>query len=492
MSLRLRLLLGLIALVAIGLAVTDAVTYLALQSSLSSRLNQQLLDSRGTAQSCLIEYSRGNLCPLDASLPLGSWAALVSPSGPVLTPIVWGASSSPTPHLPPKLSVSPSGNPIFLTVPASRGGGQFRVVVTAGPGADLLLVAMPLSGVAATLGQLSLLEAIVSVVVLTLLGVVAWWTVQLGLRPLARIRDTAQKIAAGDLAQRVDSTDPRTEVGQLGISLNEMLSQIEHAFDARAASEERLRQFVADASHELRTPLSSIRGYAELFHRGASSNPEDLGKAMSRIESESIRMGKLVDDLLLLARLDEGRPLELRPVDLSQLAVDAAADQAAADRHHPLSVVAPEPVVVAGDEARLRQVINNLARNAVVHTPDGTRVEILTKSGEGRGILLVVDHGPGVPSEAADRIFERFVRVDRSRGRARGGAGLGLAIVAAIVSSHRGAVTLETTPGGGATFRVEIPTDSDQDLHPLAAPGPAVPEAAKPFTGPAVPGGSGG
>ncbi|EQD49231.1 periplasmic sensor signal transduction histidine kinase, partial [mine drainage metagenome] len=164
----------------------------------------------------------------------------------------------------------------------------------------------------------------------------------------------AQKIAAGDLTQRIASTDPRTEVGQLGVSLNEMLSQIEQAFEARMASEERLRQFVADASHELRTPLSSIRGYAELFRRGASANPEDLGTAMQRIESESIRMAKLVDDLLLLARLDEGRPLEMRPVDLSQIAVDCAADQSAADRHHPIATSAATPVVVVGDESRLR------------------------------------------------------------------------------------------------------------------------------------------
>jgi len=350
------------------------------------------------------------------------------------------------------------------------------------------VVAMPLTNVDATLGQLRLLEALVSAVILLALASLAWWTVQLGLSPLRRIRDTAKKIAAGDLSQRVDSIDPRTEVGQLGRSLNEMLAQIERAFAARTASEERLRQFVADASHELRTPLSSIRGYAELFRRGASSNPEDLGKAMSRIESESIRMGQLVDDLLLLARLDEDRPLDLRPVDLTQLALDAAADQGAADRQHPISVVAPAPVLVAGDEARLRQVVTNLLRNAVVHTPDGTAIEVLTGSQDGQGILQVVDHGPGVPPDAADRIFERFVRVDRSRGRARGGAGLGLAIVAAIVASHHGVVTLATTPGGGATFRVQIPAvDGDA---PQRSQGNERPATVDPLAQPTLPGGS--
>jgi two-component system OmpR family sensor kinase len=459
MSLRLRLLLGLVALVAIGLAATDAVTYLALQGSLSQRMNQELSQSTAVAEHCYVNYQASHAFSRDCeSLPANSFIALTGP-GPIgqLHPDV----NAPTPKLPTGLAASASGSPSYITVAAKGGSGQFRVLIqgvagVAGAGPQTLVLGFPLNDVDATLGQLRLLEALVSGIVLLLLGLLAWWTVQLGLSPLRRIRDTAQKIAAGDLTQRVESTDPRTEVGQLGLSLNEMLAQIERAFQDRTNSEARLRQFVADASHELRTPLSSIRGYAELFRRGARANPEDLAKAMTRIESESVRMGQLVDDLLLLARLDEGRPLELRAVDLSQLAVDSAADQAAADRRHPITVAAPAPVIVAGDEARLRQVVSNLVRNAVVHTPDGTPVEVITGIRDQTAVLEVVDHGPGVPADAAQRIFERFVRIDRARGRAKGGAGLGLAIVATIVAAHRGMIQLETTQGGGATFRVSL------------------------------------
>jgi two-component system OmpR family sensor kinase len=465
MSLRLRLLLGLVALVAIGLAATDAVTYLALQGSLSQRLNEQISQSTQSAAQCYLTFeSSGGTQVSHAceSLPPNTWFSLTGPgaSGEF---IHTAGKSAPKPKLPAGLAASASGSPSYITVPAKGVSGEFRVLTEqlqlSGPGGEAIILAFPLNDVDVTLGQLRLLEALVSGIVLLLLGLLAWWTVQLGLSPLRRIRDTAQKIAAGDLTQRVESTDPRTEVGQLGLSLNEMLAQIERAFQDRTTSEARLRQFVADASHELRTPLSSIRGYAELFRRGARANPEDLAKAMTRIESESVRMGQLVDDLLILARLDEGRPLELRPVDLSQLAVDTAADQAAADRRHPITVAAPVPVVVAGDEARLRQVITNLVRNAVVHTPGGTSVEIRTELRGGTALLEVVDHGPGIPADAAERIFERFVRVDKARGRTRGGAGLGLAIVAAIVAAHGGQIQLEATPGGGATFRLTLQLD---------------------------------
>ncbi|MHB8394296.1 MAG: sensor histidine kinase [Candidatus Dormibacteria bacterium] len=472
MSLRLRLLLGLIALVAIGLIAIDAVTYLALQSSLMQQMDAQLRGSAAAVYSCLVR-------PVDTSAPQqycpgayvlgGSYGELLSGSDGTRLAYLQFTPVSPTPRVPAAL-IANAGTPGgFATAPGVTGNIEFRILVAAAPGNTVLVLAIPLTSVDATLSQLKLLEVLVSAAILVLLGVLAWWTVQLGLSPLRRIRDTAQKIAAGDLSQRVETVDPRTEVGQLGVSLNEMLSQIEQAFDARTASEDRLRQFVADASHELRTPLSSIRGYAELFRRGASANPDDLGKAMSRIESESIRMGQLVDDLLLLARLDEGRPLELQQVDLSQLAVDSAADQSAADRNHPIAVLAPRAVVVPGDEARLRQVVANLLRNAAVHTPERTAIQIEVEGGEGVGIVSVVDHGPGIPADSQERIFERFVRMDRSRGRARGGAGLGLAIVAAIVAAHHGRITHLPTPGGGATFQVELPAIQPE------VPGPSRP-----------------
>jgi len=218
-----------------------------------------------------------------------------------------------------------------------------------------------------------------------------------------------------------------------------------------------MRQFMSDASHELRTPLSSIRGYAELFRHGARGRPDDLGKAMARIEGESARMSQLVDDLLLLARLDEGRPLEQANVDLSQIAVDAVADALVADRQHPITIQVAGDVLIRGDEARLRQVVANLLRNATTHTPSGTPIDVSAAQEGDHGLLMVIDHGPGVPPEIASRIFERFVRADPARGREQGGSGLGLAIVAAIVGAHHGTLRLDPTPGGGATFTVRLP-----------------------------------
>ena len=462
MTLRVRLLLALIALVAAGMVATDAVTYLALQSSLWNRLEQALLQSVDSARACVISQVTHNDCPTSTALPEGSYAAFIGPGGSQ-EGVVWGsAQTTPRPVLPASVTagnIPPS--PYFFTAAGNRDGVTFRgllvgVQVAGGP-AEPFVVAMPLTSVEATLSQLQTLEILVGAVVLVALGLAAWWLVDLGLRPLRQIRDTARKIAGGDLSQRVQGVDERTEIGQLAISLNEMLAQIESAFAERQASEARLRQFAADASHELRTPLSSIRGYAELFRRGARSNPDDLDKAMSRIESEATRMGLLVDDLLLLARLDRGRPLDRKPVDLAELAVDAAADQSAADRRHRIRVHAESPVIVQGDEARLRQVVTNLVRNAVVHTPEGTAVEIGARLEEDQGVVEVLDHGPGIPDELAARVFERFYRGDRSRGRATGGTGLGLSIVSAIVTAHQGTVQYRPTEGGGATFEVRIP-----------------------------------
>jgi two-component system OmpR family sensor kinase len=316
---------------------------------------------------------------------------------------------------------------------------------------------MPMSSLDNTLGQLRLLGLIVGVIALLALAGVAWWVIHLELEPLRRIKNTAQEIAAGDLSQRVTNPDTRTEVGQLAVSLNEMMGQIESTFTQRSASEARLCQFVVDASHELRTPLTSIRGYAEFFRRGARSNPEDLDKAMSRIEGEATRMGHLVEDLLLLARLDESRPLKLQPIDLAQVVADATADQAVVKPHRPITILASEPVLVLADEARLRQVVVNLVRNAVMHTPAKTPIEVKVTANEGVGVLEVIDYGPGISEAAAQHIFERFYRADSPRRRATGGTGLGLAIVQAIVTAHRGQASWHPTPGGGATFVVELP-----------------------------------
>jgi two-component system OmpR family sensor kinase len=278
---------------------------------------------------------------------------------------------------------------------------------------------------------------------------------------------TAGKIAGGDLSQRVEATDPRNEVGRLGVAFNGMLDRLEVAFEQRQESEDRLRQFLADASHELRTPLSSIRGYAELFRIGAARSPEDTEKAMRRIEEEASRMGVLVEDLLALARLDEVREAEHGPVDLVALARDAVDDARAAapERAIELRVEGGEggsgAAVVEGNAHQLRQVLGNLLRNALVHTPEGTSIEVTVEPAAGAAgatRVVVRDHGPGLPASVApEELFERFWRAEGGRARGQGGAGLGLAIVAGIVAAHHGRVQARNAPGGGAEFVVSLP-----------------------------------
>jgi two-component system OmpR family sensor kinase len=243
-----------------------------------------------------------------------------------------------------------------------------------------------------------------------------------------------------------------------------MLSQIEAAFAQRTASENRLRRFIADASHELRTPLTSIRGYSEMLRRGASESPTDSEVARRRIEDEAVRMSTLVDDMLLIARLDQGRPLEMKPVDLQAIARDAAADAHAVAPQRDVKVDAPSQVLVTGDDIRLRQVVGNLMRNALVHTPGTTPVEISVSTENGFARLAVADHGPGLRQDELERIFEPFYRADPSRSRDRGGAGLGLSIVNAVVSAHGGNVHVRETGGGGATFEVELPLAAHSGL----------------------------
>jgi two-component system OmpR family sensor kinase len=317
-------------------------------------------------------------------------------AGPV---VLYGVTGYPAPALPSKLPPGGSDRPRLFTT-ASVGGSSLRyrvgveTVINRGTGAQqTLVVAVPLREVDQTLGRLRLIELAVAGGVLLLLGLLSWWLVRRELRPLEAMGTTAGAIAAGDLSRRVPQEDPKTEVGQLGVALNSMLTQIEQAFDEQKASEERLRRFLADASHELRTPLTSIRGYAELFRRGAGERKEDLAKSMRRIEDESARMGVIVEDLLLLARLDRDRSLLLEPVDLAQVAADAAADAHAADADRAVAVEAPEPVVVMADEARLRQVAANLMANALRHTPSGTPVTLRVRSHDGEASLAVEDHG---------------------------------------------------------------------------------------------------
>src|SRR5262249_29295621 len=313
-----------------------------------------------------------------------------------------------------------------------------------------------LSDADATLRRLLVVELLVTASVL--LGIVALgvWVVRIGLRPLGAIETTAAAIAAGDLSRRVERADPDTEVGRLGTALNTMLGQIQAAFDATAASEARLRRFAADASHELRTPLAAVRAYAELFGRGASTRPDDLERSMTGIERESQRMSVLVDDLLLLARLDEGRPLEHQPVDLGELVGEAVETATTLDPGRPIAV-SVEDGLVDGDRDRLRQIVDNLLANVRAHTPPRAPATVRVLRTGSRAVIEVEDTGPGMEPEQAARMFERFYRADPARARARGGTGLGLSIVAAVAEAHGGCATAVSEPGTGTTVRVTLP-----------------------------------
>ena len=353
-----------------------------------------------------------------------------------------------------------------MTVDA-QGGGEPQYRVEATPlrgGSGSVVVAIPLGDVDATLDRLLAVLALVIVGVLLVLGVAAAWLVRLGLRPLDRMGTTAGIIAGGDLSRRVDPATNRTEVGRLGLALNAMLDRLEVAFAQKQESEERLRRFLSDASHELRTPLASIRGYAELFRMGATRTPEDVDRAMRRIEEEAARMGLLVEDLLALARLDELRDPVRTPVDLAQIARDAVDDARATAPERPFELDAEPGATVLGDPGELRQVLANLLRNAVVHTPPGTPVAVAVAPLGDDIRIRVRDHGPGLPTEDPDALFDRFWRAEPGRERGPAGSGLGLAIVAGIVEAHHGRVHAENAPDGGACFTV---------LLPAAAPEPA-------------------
>jgi len=453
LSLRSRLLLVVLGLVAIGLAATDFVTYRALRSFLVDRVDQQLVAARDPVLVAFYGSRRGQPESTDALIPSGTYAAIVDVNGTIVQ-----ARRDLAVSVLPSLKDSNLARNASFTVDGTRQSWKYRVLITPlTTNGDHLLIAIPLREVTQTLHRLLFIEALASGLILVLVGGAAMVLVRTGLRPLEDIGDVAGAIAEGDLSQRVPRAEDRTEVGRLGLSLNAMLGQIQSAFEARQASEARLRRFVADASHELRTPLTSIRGYAELFRRGAAERPADLEKAMRRIEEESARMGLLVDDLLLLARLDQGRPLDRAPVDLVRVATDAVDDARAAAPDRDISLEAPGGVVLEGDELRLRQVAANLVANACQHTPVEAPVVVRVTGGDGQAVLEVIDRGPGLDAEAAHKVFERFYRADPSRTRSGGGSGLGLSIVAAIAEAHGGRATVESTPGAGACFRVTLP-----------------------------------
>lgn len=334
--------------------------------------------------------------------------------------------------------------------------------------ASSMVIALPLKQTNQVVALVGVLTFAFGLATLAAAIAMTWVIVTRTFEPLARVEQTAAKIAAGDLSQRIEDYNPSNEIGNLAISLNTMLAQIESSFNAQAKSEAKMRRFVGDASHELRTPLVSIRGYSELYRQGALPNDEAVATAMGRIESESKRMGQLVEDLLTLARIDERRESKLAPFDLFHLAVDASNDAYATSPDREVSLVgltddvAPTSAPVIGDESRMRQVVANLLTNAMRYTPAGTPLEIAVGVREGvpgypLSVIEVRDHGPGIHGEDRERVFERFYRTDTSRSRETGGTGLGLSIVTAILEQHDGSVHIEETPGGGATFVISLP-----------------------------------
>lgn len=487
-SLRSQLVATISALLTVSLLALGATTFLLLRSFLEDQMDSQLttyqrsiavlgtIDFESTGQSpfgfdyyVAFHYSDGGLAdqnrsgndkPIYPSYTMNQATAI---SGRKLT-----------------VASTDGGSPWRITV---IGPQQFQITDNQGvkrayPG--YVVVGLPYEPLEATMERLAVVIAGVVILTVTLGTMIAYWTVSRSFRPLRRVERTAAAIAAGDLSRRVDIENPGTEVGRLSGSLNTMLAHIENAFAVRTASETRMRRFVADASHELRTPLVTIRGFSELFRHGALQTPEDVGTAMSRIESEAKRMGELVEDLLMLARIDEQRPLQRKPVDLLIIGHDAVLDARASARDRKFTVVGLDdgpgtPAPAVGDEAKLRQVVANLMGNALRYTPDGSPVEIMVgtrvNGTQKSSVIKVRDHGPGISEEEAPRIFERFYRADTSRDRNTGGSGLGLAIVAAIVASHGGTVRLEATPGGGATLAIELPfatpdDDGPQDSRP--------------------------
>jgi len=527
-SLRTKLVTTLLALVITALAAMACVGLSLLRGqligSLDSNIEQQASnDLANCAQQVATENSGG--CRVDFELYWITTSGQATAIPTFMSANLGGFMHTGEIPSPPSLT---SGVASWLTgnsrqgitVPAESGGGRWRLIgfPAYDPGTGDLLGTMVIGENAtsaySTLRELTAVDLIVSTVIVVLLAIVGFAVVQANLRPLVDIEETAGEIAEGHLNRRVPERDPGTEIGRLGRSLNVMLSQIEAAFHAREESEaaahqseERMRRFIADASHELRTPLTAIRGFAEYYRQrgglvqhwdkdqpaapgpGAGLLPDDLDRIMQRLEKEAARMGLLVEDLLLLARMDQQRPLAQQPIDLLSLAADAVHDARllAPARSIELSVQRGAAFLVTGDEPRLRQVIGNLMSNALTHTPDGTPIEVSIGSGTldprvpsspPAVTLDVTDHGPGMSTEQAQRVFERFYRADQARTRATGGSGLGLAIVNALVVAHGGVASVRTAPDRGATFRIALPlapeahgmADDDELDEPDEAP----------------------
>jgi two-component system, OmpR family, sensor kinase len=461
LPLRVALVAATLLLVACGLTASGIAVTSILRHSLIKRADQTLEEaSRGWAQA-----PRGALkVPHGANLdrpPSNFYVRSISSDGRGRTVI---NDRNAEPVLPANNDVGPVPTTVGSV---DHSGVQWRVVSMRGP-TRLVTVAYDLSEIQHTVRALVWLQLGIGAAVLVVLGVAGSWVVHRSLRPLTEVEQTAAAIAAGQLDRRVPERDPRTEVGRLSLALNGMLAQIQRAVASSESSAEkahlseaRMRRFITDASHELRTPLTTMRGFAELYRQGAA---RDMEMVMSRIESESRRMGLLIDDLLLLARLDAQRPIEENRVDLLALATDAVHDAQAVAPKRKITIDVmdgPGTPEVLGDEARLRQVLGNLVTNALQHTPETADIIVRVGTDIDDAILEVVDEGPGMSQQDALRVFERFYRTDSSRARISGGSGLGLSIVDSLVHAHGGNVTVTTALGQGCRFYVTLPRIAD-------------------------------
>ena len=527
MSLRTRLLLAVGAVALVALLAADVATYYSLRSSLFTRADETLTlmqhavgraiagpppgssaatgdaaggvpssgettATAGAASQPRLPDSLMNIAPgtfvqvraADGTPVSGQVQPAAMPGGTTYTPrlptTIEGltAVSLPTALPSPGAGVPPDEPPgvFFTTTAVKKDGPHFRVRAALLPGGQQLIVATPLTNTYATLNRLLVVEVLVTLMALAAAIALGWWLVRIGLRPLGDVERTAEAIAAGELDQRVRVDNPRTEVGRLATVLNTMLGRIQSAFAERDAteaelreSEDHMRRFVADASHELRTPLAAVSAYAELLDSGAVQNEKDLTRVVGSIRDETARMGTLVQDLLLLARLDEGRPMACVPTELVAMVADAVHTATTLGPAWPVTLKAGEPVEVCGDREKLRQVIGNLLGNVRAHTPAGTETMVTLRADGETAVIEVADDGPGLTPEQAERAFERFYRADPSRSRAHGGAGLGLSIVAAIVAAHKGTVSAAPAAGGGALFTVRLPRLAAHDGDDAAA-----------------------
>ena len=469
-SLRNRLILAAVVLTALAISASDFAANTALRSYLISQVDQQLLDISGGSLTRLDragieeESSEENESPFREFRPLrgvptSASVTLLDVDGNLIGRVGGDLSKEQIAVVGMSVAeVQKKGSEPF-TIKGEDGQPDVRAVAQVLPtGLGSVIVANSLAEVDRTLNRLGFFFFILGLLALLAIALVSRWIIAISLKPLEAVEETAEAIAAGDLSARLPAAKPDTEVGRLTTSLNTMLGRIEESFAARVSSESKLRRFVADASHELRTPLTAIRGFAELHRQGAVVGEEKTKELVGRIEKESIRMSSLVEDLLLLARLDQSREMAQDPVDLNLLLTEAVASAKAAGPNHPIEVSLPSAeVFVLGDSQRIHQVVANLLANARTHTPDGSQIKVSLEQGVAETIISVSDNGPGLSESDQERIFERFFRADPSRARTSGeGSGLGLSIVDAVMKAHGGYVSVQSKLGEGATFKLHF------------------------------------